>query len=87
MRQGYATTRFWAASLKWDPGFLSSEPLDDSLLVLWGFLRGCFGVWPHLDGLRQTGAPPRQLEGARYTFCYLGRDVTFQVRNGETIRI
>jgi hypothetical protein len=87
MRHGYAATRFWAASLKWDTGFLSSEPLDDSLLVLWGFLRGCFGVWPHLDGLRQTGAPPRQLEGARYTFCYLGRDVTFQVRNGETIRI
>lgn len=85
MRQGYAPTRFWAASLKWDTGTLISEPLDDSLLVLWGFLRGCFGVWPHLDGLRQTGAPSRRLEGARYTFCYMGRDVTIQVRNGRTI--
>jgi hypothetical protein len=85
MRHGYAPTRFWAASLKWDTGFLSSEPLDDSLLVLWGFLRGCFGVWPHLDGLRQTGKPPRRLEGARYTFCYLGRDVTIEVRNGNSL--
>jgi hypothetical protein len=85
MRHGYAHNRLWAAGLKWDTGFLSSEPLDDSLLILWGFLRGCFGVWPRLDGLRQTGAPSWRLDGARYTFCYLGRDVTAEVRGGRTI--
>lgn len=83
MRYGYARTRLWAAGLKWDTGFLSSEPLDNALLILWGFLRGCIGVWPHLDGLRETGTPSRRLEGARYTFCHLGRDVTIEIRNGR----
>ncbi|MBI5280819.1 MAG: hypothetical protein HY858_03985 [Candidatus Solibacter usitatus] len=84
MRHGYARNRLWAAALKWDTGKLVSEPLNNALLILWGFLRGCFGVWPGLNGVRVAGKPPGALEGASYRFCHLGRDVRVGVRGGET---
>jgi hypothetical protein len=84
MRFGYARNRLWGAALKWDTGALVSEPLCDSLLIAWGFLRGCFGAWPGLDGMRIAGRAPAQLEGATYRFCHLGKDVQLAVRNGVT---
>ncbi len=37
MKHGYARNRLWAAALKWDTGQLISEPLNNALLILWGF--------------------------------------------------
>lgn len=84
MRMGYERNRLWAAALKWDTGELVSEPLCDSLLIAWGFLRGCFGAWPGLDDLKITGNAPAQMEGAHYRFCHLGKDVEIEVRKGTT---
>jgi hypothetical protein len=84
MQFGYSRNRLWGAALQWDTGTLVSEPLCSSLLIAWGFLRGCFNAWPTLDGIRISGNAPAQMEGARYTFCHLGRDVTLEVRNGIT---
>ncbi len=86
MRSGYAGNRLWGAALKWDSGALVSEPLCSSLLIAWGFLRGCFGAWPGLDGLRIAGRPPARMEGATYKFCHLGGDIALEVRNGVTRR-
>lgn len=85
MRHGYARNRLWAAALKWDTGALISEPLNNALLILWGFTRGCLGVRPSLTGLKLEGECPPALEGARHTFCHLGRDVTVTVRNGKPV--
>lgn len=87
MRLGYARNRFWGAALKWDTGEVISEPLNNALLILWGFLRGCFGVWPSLTGLRKTGPVSRRMEGASYTFCHLGKDVHLAVRDGRVIEL
>ncbi len=84
MRMGYERNRLWAAALKWDTGELVSEPLCDSLLIAWGFLRGCFGAWPSLDGVQITGRPPATMEGASYSFSHLGKDVSIEIRNGVT---
>ena len=84
MRFGYSKNRLWGAALKWDTGDLVSEPLCDSLLIAWGFLHGCFGAWPGLDGVRFTGRPPAQMEGATYKFCHLGKDIALEIRNGAT---
>jgi hypothetical protein len=60
--------------------------LRDSLLIAWGLLRGCFGPWPGLDGLRIAGTPPARMEGATYTSCDLGSDIALAVGNGVTRR-
>lgn len=87
MRQGYARNRLWAAALKWDSGQLISEPLNNALLILWGFARGCLGVRPALSGLGFEGPCARRLEGSRFTFCHLGRDVTVRVAGGKPVRV
>jgi len=85
MRQGYARNRLWGAALKWDTGELQSEPLNNSLLILWGFTRGCFGLQPSFEGVTTVGTPSAKLVGARYTFGHLGKNVTATVagRKGE----
>jgi len=37
------------------------EPLNDALLILWGFMKGTFGTWPTLRGIEKIGTPPSQL--------------------------
>jgi len=91
MRQGYARNRLWGAALKWDTGELQSEPLNNSLLILWGFTRGCFGLRPSFEGVKAAGSPPATLVGARYTFGHLGKNMTATVtvtgRKGEKPRV
>jgi hypothetical protein len=84
MRHGYARNRLWGCCVKWDTGELFSEPLTEALLILWGFLRGCFGVWPTLGKLNVVGSPSHRMEGAEHTFCHLAKDVTVKVVNGQT---
>lgn len=60
--------------------------LQDSLILLWGFIRGAFGVWPELQGVRIIGRPARQLVvGASHTFEHLGRKVTIRVDANRTV--
>ena len=60
--------------------------LQDSLVLLWGFIRGAFGAWPELRGVRVVGRPARQLgEGALHTFLHLGKVVTITVRGNRTV--
>lgn len=60
--------------------------LQDSLVLLWGFIRGAFGAWPELGGVRVVGRPARQLgEGASHTFLHLGQVVTITVRGNRTV--
>jgi hypothetical protein len=93
MRQGYARNRLWGAALKWDTGELQSEPLNNSLLILWGFTRGCLGLHPSFERLVSrleiVGSPPAKLIGARYTFGHLGKNVTATVvgAKGEKPRV
>ena len=93
MRQGYARNRFWGAALKWDTGELQSEPLNNALLILWGFTRGCLGLQPSFDRLvshqEPLDFPAGQLVGARYTFGHLGKNVTATVvgAKGEKPRV
>ncbi len=62
---------------------MGTDPLNDSLLSAWGFLRSGFGYKATLRGLIKTGVPPApQLEGARHTFGYMGEDVCVEVAGG-----
>ena len=85
MRFGYARNRLWGAALKWDTGELISEPLNNALLILWGFVQGCFGVRRSLTGVRSVGPVATQLEGARHTFCHLGHNVSVHVEGGRCL--
>jgi Glycosyl-hydrolase family 116, catalytic region len=85
MRHGYARNRLWAAGLKWDTGQLISEPLNNALLILWGFTRGCLGLRPSLTGLGVEGTCAQRMEGSSHTFCHLGRDVTVRVKGGRPV--
>jgi len=87
MRCGYARNRLWGASLKWDDGTIVSEPLNNALLILWGFSRGCFGIRQSLTSLRLDGAVAAKLEGATHTFCHLGRDVRIRVQDGKCVAV
>lgn len=80
----YAKNRGWAQQAYFNTGALvGTDPLNDSLLAAWGLLRGGLGFAPTLSrGLVATGAPAPQLEGAVYTFGYMGADVCLTVAGG-----
>eukprot|EP01048_Picozoa_sp_COSAG05_P000249 COSAG05_NODE_7_length_42457_cov_58.929152_6_plen_72_part_00 len=60
--------------------------LQDSLILLWGFIRGVFGAWPELQGVRIIGRPARQLAvGASHSFHHLGSTVTISVAANRTV--
>lgn len=79
----FARNRGWAQQLYWDKDALvGTDPLNDSLMVLWGLLRGVFGVTPSLHDIRFARASlPAELEGSRWTFSHLGRRVSVCVVN------
>ena len=85
LRHGYAKNRLWAAALKWDTGELISEPLNNALLILWGFHYGCLGLRPSFSGLKTIRSASPQLEGARAKLCSLGKDLNLAVKQGETV--
>ena len=84
MFNAYATNRGWAQQAYFNTqALVGTDPLNDSLLAAWGLLRGGLGLAPTLSkGLVATGAPAAQLEGAVYTFGYLGEDVCVKVEGG-----
>jgi hypothetical protein len=62
-----------------DQSLVGTDPLNDSLLALWGLVHGGFGFKSTLRGLVKTNAPAPQLEGATHTFSYMGADVCVTV--------
>eukprot|EP01097_Dermamoeba_algensis_P005774 TRINITY_DN3643_c0_g1_i1.p1 TRINITY_DN3643_c0_g1~~TRINITY_DN3643_c0_g1_i1.p1 ORF type:complete len:550 (+),score=98.75 TRINITY_DN3643_c0_g1_i1:913-2562(+) len=80
----YQENSFWGASYDWKAKTLSSEPLSDSLLVMWGFMRGVLGINMDLDGL-SFSRPAQDLEGTTFSFEHLGEDITVAVKNGTIV--
>ena len=88
----FNTTRLWSQNIRWDLGTPTTpevgggDVLQDSLVLLWGFIRGAFGAWPELGGVRIIGRPARQLAvGASHTFEHLGNEVTIHVSSNRTV--
>jgi hypothetical protein len=83
LKHGISVNRGWAQQLYWDTGELVGfDPLNDSLLALWGLLRGGLGILPTLtDGVTVTNKASPQLEGARYEFSYLGKLCSVVIRD------
>ena len=62
--------------------------LTDSLMMLWGFVRGAFGVHVSLArGVVQLPGvrPAPGLEGAEYCFVVKGEPVKLRVQDGKTV--
>lgn len=85
MQHGYARNRLWAAALQWNTGELISEPLNNALLILWGFVTGCLGVRRTLTGIETAAEVPAKLEGARHAFSHVGKNVSVRVLNGKAV--
>ncbi len=85
MQHGYARNRLWAAALQWKTGELISEPLNNALLILWGFVAGCLGVRRTLSGVQTATDYPDTLQGAQHAFSHLGKRVGVRIENGGAI--
>eukprot|EP01013_Petalomonas_cantuscygni_P003624 TRINITY_DN13838_c0_g1_i1.p1 TRINITY_DN13838_c0_g1~~TRINITY_DN13838_c0_g1_i1.p1 ORF type:complete len:904 (+),score=112.54 TRINITY_DN13838_c0_g1_i1:187-2898(+) len=85
MRKGFKFHRFWAQHLNWAAGGPEGgDFLNNALLILWGFLRGAFGVHSmSLSGGIQLGPAAPQMEGGRWTFVFAGQETCVTVRGGE----
>jgi hypothetical protein len=72
----------------WDSGVLvGGDPLNNALMAIWGWLRGGFGVKPTLTrGVVTTNDAAPQLEGATWTFAYLGKDFCVKIQGGVTVQ-
>ena len=81
----WSISRLWGQRYDW----VAQQPLGldvitDGLFVLYGGLFGALGVRPSLlQGLLTVSAPAAELEGASFTFSYLGKDATVTVKNGS----
>jgi hypothetical protein len=83
----YAANRGWAQQAYFNTQELvGTDPLNDSLLSIWGLVHAGFGYKSTLRGLVGTGKPAPQLEGARHTFGFMGVDVCLEVLGGALQR-
>ncbi len=65
---------------------LCADPLNNALLAAWGLLRGGLGMRLTLsEGLQRTTPPAPELEGAVYTFGFLGANVCVTVTQGVLV--
>ena len=89
MNSGFGAVRGWAQQLYWGTegrpnSLVGGDPLNTAALSIWGFLRGGFGIVPTLTrGLQALNAPASGMEGANWTFSYLGQDVCVAVARGK----
>lgn len=81
---GYAANRGWAQQAYFNTqALVGTDPLNDSLLSIWGLVHGGLGFKSTLShGLVATGIPSPQLEGATHTFGFMGVDVCVTVIGG-----
>ena len=90
MNSGFGDVRGWAQQLYWGTegkpnSLVGGDPLNTAALSIWGFLRAGFGVTPTLTrGLHAASAPAAAMEGANWTFSYLGKDVCVTVAQGRS---
>ena len=62
---------------------VGSDPLNNSLIAMWGFLQAVFGVRISLAEVAFTGGEaPAALEGARWTFAWRGAPFCVEVKGG-----
>ena len=87
LNSGFGETRGWAQQLYWGPtnSLVGGDPLNSALVIVWGFVRGCFGVSTSLAGIRRVGAPAAALEGARLNISVLGETCCIAVTGGATL--
>ena len=80
----YAANRGWAQQAYFSTqSLVGTDPLNDSLLSLYGLVHGGFGFKSTLTkGLVSTGKPAPQLEGASHTFGFKGVDTCVTVVGG-----
>ena len=86
LNSGFGETRGWAQQLYWGPtnSLVGGDPLNSALVIVWGFVRGCFGVATSLGGIHRVGAPAAALEGARLNISVLGETACITVAGGAT---
>lgn len=86
---GHPTKSLRAAARTTDSDLIldGADVLTDSLILLWGFIRGAFGIHVSLlDGVVPLPrGPAPELEGANYTFVVHGKPVLLRVRGGKTL--
>jgi hypothetical protein len=82
---GFGTTRGWAQQLYWGTtdSLVGGDPLNTALVIVWGFVRACFGVATTLRGLRRVGGAATALEGANITLSVLGVSQCVRVTAGR----
>ena len=99
MSRGFAKNRGWAQQLYWGSNetgrgkraeqLVGTDPLNDSLVAMWGVLQAVFGVRLSLGrvSFADTGRHPlpEELEGARWTFSWRGKPFCVKVSNGRSL--
>ena len=83
LKSRFSRNRGWAQQLYWNNNTLvGSDPLNNSLMVLWGLLRGALGVSVDWDGVHiAPGTVASELEGFQMTFSWRGKPVCVHVVN------
>ena len=87
VRPEWERSRLWGQRFDWllqQP--LGMDVITDGLFVLYGGVFGSLGVRPSLlRGIEVVAPPAAALEGARFSFAFLGSDATLAVINGSVV--
>ena len=83
--RGWAQQLYWGSSTgKRKEELVGFDPLNNSLIALWGFLQTVFGVRISLlKGVEFVGKASREMEGGTWTFSHLGERVCVVVKGGK----
>ena len=98
VRRGILTNRGWAQQLYWGSTnasrgkrmeqLVGSDPLNNSLIAMWGFLQAAFGVRISLASVEFVAgarAPP-QMEGATWTFSWRGEPFCVRILDAKGVK-
>lgn len=84
LNEGFKKNQLWGGLLGWTKGVLYSEPMNNALLILWGFFRAAFGINPMLNELQYKTNPFSALEGSSFQFAYLGKNMNCTIQSLKT---
>jgi hypothetical protein len=80
----YDRNMLWGQRYSWQHGKMhGNDILANSLVSLVLGLQASFGITTNLTGIGISGAPAAKLEGARWCFRHLGKDVCVSVKDGQ----
>jgi hypothetical protein len=88
INSGFGATRGWAQQLYWGANdeLVGGDPLNSALVIVWGFVRGCFGIETTLaagtGGIRAVNAPAAALEGSSLNISVRGMTVCVTIAEG-----